>query len=576
MSKQKIIGVWLVWALIWPLSLVLIYNLETPAVTGSRMNLMVFTLLAVIVALFPLRIGNHPVFFTQGVAFAVFLQYGLFVEMAISQVAVAVLLMKVRLSRHTMYRLPINLLMFLAISVISALLYEGMGGGHGPAAVDEFSDLFPITAYAVSQILLNQLFLSAISKWLYRRPFQWFDQGLLWDVMTAGLVLPIGFVLFVVFLQFGISGIFFVGIPFVFISGMMMMYHNSSQVNDYLKKASRIGHELTGNLGVTDVLDLFVDHITELLPVDHLYVFDVKESGQLNLIRFFDQSGGLDLPSILLEKGQSVSGHTLLTGKGAYYKKRTEWITLESPYTPQASESVLSVPVVRNNDTVGVITVYSNQKRAFLQFQLLILTILANYLGVAIENARNYEKTKEESERCALTGLYNYRYFDDYMKQSFLRRAGDEQEPVSLILLDIDHFKKVNDTYGHESGNELLVELSSRLRGAAEEGMTLARYGGEEFVFLLPGFDEAATLAFAHHIQAVIRETPFTAYEHILKSGGPVSIPVTASIGAATYPDSCEEPFDLIRQADRAMYVGAKQRGRNRVAGYKDLIQPVQ
>ncbi|MBN8236783.1 sensor domain-containing diguanylate cyclase [Halobacillus kuroshimensis] len=576
MSKEKIIGVWLVWAVIWPLGLVLIYNLETPAISGSWINLVIFALLTVIVALFPLRIGDHPVFFSQGVAFAVFLHYGLFAEIVISQIALGALLIKVRLSRHTMYRIPINQLMFLMISVFSALLYEGLGGGHGPEAVDEFRDFFPIVSYAVSQIVLNQLFLSAISKWLYKRPFKWLDQGLLWDVMTAGLVLPIGFVLFVVFLPFGISGIFFVGIPFVFISGMMMMYHNSSQVNEYLKRASRIGHELTGELSVTEVLNIFVDHMSDLLPLDHLYVFDVKESGRLKLIRFFDRSGTLEFPPVTLQKGESVSGHTLQAGKGAYYKKRTEWRTLESPYIPDASESVLSVPVVRNNETVGVITVYSNQKRAFLQFQLLILSILANYLGVAIENARHYEKTKEESERCALTGVYNYRYFDDFMKQSFLKHEKDEQEPVSLILLDIDHFKKVNDTYGHESGNEILIELAGRLKEAAGKDMTLARYGGEEFVFLLPGFDEQAALAFALHIQGVITEDPFTVVEHILKQEGPVSVQVTASIGAASYPDPCEEPLDLIRQADRAMYVGAKQRGRNRVAGYKDLMQPVQ
>ncbi|REJ10744.1 sensor domain-containing diguanylate cyclase [Halobacillus trueperi] len=577
MTKQKKYAVWFVWASIWPASLVYLYLWLSPVIEGNRVEIAAFIILASIVALFPLQIGDHPVFFTQGIAFAVFLYYGLFIEIIVSQVAILALMAKMRLGRTNLHRLPINLFMFLLISVVSAGIYYALGGTHGPSAVNDIGDAVPIVSYVLSQIVLNQFSIKFVAKVLYNKEIQWLDKGFAWELLTSSLVLPIGFVLYMVYSEFGMSGIFFVGIPFVFISGMLMLYHNSNQVNTYLRKTSIIGHELTGKLGVREVLDIFVDRLSELLPVDYIYVYDVNKNKRMELIRFFDRSGEIDFPNIQLCKGQSISGNTWQEGKSVFYKKKSEWSHLENQYTPDRAETVLSVPVERNGEIVGVITIYSAKKRAFLQFQFMILNILGNYLGVAIDNARHYEKTKAESERCALTGLYNYRYFEDHIVDTFKMNQRQERgAAISLVLLDIDHFKRVNDTYGHESGNEVLVSLSDRLQEVVGGHGTLARYGGEEFVILLPGYSQSEALKVAHSIRARIIQKPFISKLHIHESHEPVSISVTASIGVATYPDHCEEAFDLIRQADRAMYIGAKQRGRDRVASYKELIETVQ
>ncbi|WP_394217942.1 diguanylate cyclase [Halobacillus trueperi] len=577
MTKQKKYAVWFVWASIWPASLVYLYLWLTPVFEGNRIEIAAFIILASIVALFPLQIGDHPVFFTQGIAFAVFLYYGLFIEIIVSQVAILALMAKMRLGRTNLHRLPINLFMFLLISVVSAGIYYFLGGTHGPSAVNDIGDAVPIVSYALSQIVFNLFSIKFVAKVLYNKEIKWLDKGFLWELLTSSLVLPIGFVLYMVYSEFGMSGIFFVGIPFVFISGMLMLYHNSNQVNTYLRETSIIGHELTGKLGVKEVLDIFVDRLSELLPVDYIYVYDVNENKRLELIRFFDRSGEIDFPNIQLSRGQSISGDTWQEGKSVFYKKKSEWSHLENQYTPDRAETVLSVPVERNGEIVGVITIYSTTKRAFVQFQFMILNILGNYLGVAIDNARHYEKTKAESERCALTGLYNYRYFEDHIVNIFkVNQRQENVEPISLVLLDIDHFKRVNDTYGHESGNEVLASLSERLQKVVGGHGTLARYGGEEFVLLLPGYNQREALEVAHSIRESIIQKPFISYEHIDHSIEPISISLTASIGVATYPDHCDEAFDLIRQADRAMYIGAKQRGRDRVASYNELIQTVQ
>ncbi len=150
------------------------------------------------------------------------------------------------------------------------------------------------------------------------------------------------------------------------------------------------------------------------------------------------------------------------------------------------------------------------------------------------------------------------------------------KEPASLILLDIDHFKSINDTYGHESGNEILCQLGERLINAVSSQGIVAHYGGEEFVILLPQCSTERVLRLDEKIREAIRGESFLSHAHMLSEPTPKKIHITASIGVATYPDHCEELIEITRLADRAMYVGAKQSGRNRVAGYENMRQTVE
>lgn len=571
MSKNKKVAVWLVWLLVWPASIYFLFESTNPQVSGNELDILAFAILASIVALFPLQIGENPVFFTHGVSFAVFLYYGLAVEIIVSQIALLFVLSKLRIGRANLHRIPVNFLMFLVISVLSAQVYNMLGGQHGEEAIASPMYVIPIVAYALFELIFNQFSIKVVAKFLYNRHVKMFDQGLLWDLLSGLLVLPVGFLLYMVYVEFGLSAIFFVGIPFILISGMLMLYHNSGQVNKYLQRTSKIGHELTGNLGVTDVLDLFVDRLSNLLPVDYIYIFDVASDREMNLIRFFDRSEKVSFPDISLHKGESISGNTWEEGRSFNYKNKSEWGHLENEFTPTYAESSLSVPLERKGEIVGVITIYSNQKRAFMQFQFMILNILGNYLAVAIENARHYEKTKQQSERCALTGLYNFRYFQDHLHEIFATTGGEEPKPISVILLDIDHFKQVNDTYGHESGNEILCQFAERLTSMVGDNGVVARYGGEEFAILLPHYENYEAYSIAEQIRRVIVEQPFVTYNHILTDEAPKEVSISASIGVASYANDCEEPLELIRHADRAMYVGAKQRGRNRVASYENM-----
>ncbi len=156
----------------------------------------------------------------------------------------------------------------------------------------------------------------------------------------------------------------------------------------------------------------------------------------------------------------------------------------------------------------------------------------------------------------ALTGLYNHRYLHERLSEE-LHRAREQQRPLSVLFLDLDHFKGYNDANGHSAGDAVLREVAHLIEQSVRSVDVAARYGGEEFVVLLVETGRETALAVAERIRARIRAAGFTAH----------NVPLTVSIGVAGYPDDADRREDLLNQADWAMYV-AKRQGRDQVAAF--------
>ena len=194
--------------------------------------------------------------------------------------------------------------------------------------------------------------------------------------------------------------------------------------------------------------------------------------------------------------------------------------------------------------------------RPFRREDLETVVFLAEQGGVAMENVTLHDEAQRLSLTDGLTGVWNRRYFQMTFRQ-VLAAAVRFERPFSLLMMDLDHFKRVNDSYGHRRGDAVLVEFARRVNGVLREIDTFARYGGEEFVCLLAETDASGALTTAGKIQDVINAEAF---------GEPGEQPVrlTVSIGVASYPDDGTSFSTLVEAADRALYE-AKQRGRNRV-----------
>ncbi|TWI74152.1 diguanylate cyclase (GGDEF)-like protein [Desulfobotulus alkaliphilus] len=186
---------------------------------------------------------------------------------------------------------------------------------------------------------------------------------------------------------------------------------------------------------------------------------------------------------------------------------------------------------------------------------------VADHLSASLNALHLMEKLRMESITDALTGLYNRRYMEETLRREFLR-CQRKNCCLSLLLLDADHFKRVNDTHGHETGDLVLIQLASLLKQDVRADDVACRIGGEEFLLILPGLCPDSALKRAEEIRRLVSLTPTET-----EDGRKISI--TVSMGLAVYPYDAKDPEGLIRVADKGLYA-AKTSGRNRVCRYAE------
>ncbi len=517
-----------------------------------------------VVSLFPIQVRGTNISLIQGISLAIFLHFGLLVELIMVQLTILVSLWYLK---YPLYRYGTSSLMFMVVSSSSALVYYLLGGEVGGLAANEYPQIIPVIGYAITGLVINNVILHLLKRNFYKEGGVLFAKDFLWEVLMEAAILPISITFYILYSQLGTSAILFVGIPFVIVSLIMNMYHSSQKINHLLKSTNKIGQELTESLLVDETMDIFLQRITKMLKVDIAYILDVKGQSKLKIIRKFESDQMNHVDQLFVSKGQGISGKVWESGQSLRFEGQHQWRKYANGFLPVDAESVVSVPMIRNQEVVGVITLASRRKMAYEKPHLMILEILSNYLAVAVDKAKNYEMTKQKSERCHLTNLYNYRYFEDKLYEMY-KHYTTSTNPFSLILLDIDHFKNVNDRYGHQSGNAVLCQIAERLIEIIGAQGTVARYGGEEFVILLPDCVQFESLGLAELVRDEISRTEFS-ISNDLDNFHKEKISLTVSIGVATAPVQGEDPLSLIRNADRAMYTGAKQQGRNKVAIYQ-------
>lgn len=221
----------------------------------------------------------------------------------------------------------------------------------------------------------------------------------------------------------------------------------------------------------------------------------------------------------------------------------------------QGIVSGLSVPMFLEQRVVGAMLVHSRTRRRFGDGDMQLLSLIANQTAVAMEKARLFGEVQQLAATDSLTGLHNRRHFFELAEREF-ERARRYGRPLAAIMLDIDHFKHVNDSYGHAIGDQVLRVIASRCQESLREIDVLGRYGGEEFVALLPENDLEGACKAAERLRLRVADTPMDTLR------GPLT--VTISLGVAAFTESCPGPSELLNQADAAMYA-AKAAGRNRV-----------
>jgi len=225
-----------------------------------------------------------------------------------------------------------------------------------------------------------------------------------------------------------------------------------------------------------------------------------------------------------------------------------------SPLEPETGAGAMAIPVRSGGHPFGVLGYYGRTS-PFEEEDIDSLEILVRQAETAIENSFLYEEAVRLSLTDGMTGLWNRRNFDLRL-ESELSRALRFSEPFAVVFVELDQMKAVNDRWGHQAGDTVLIELARRLTEAVREVDVVARWGGDEFTLLLPKTGLDGALLLAEKIRAAVGTAPFR-----IDDG---SLDITISVGVAAYPEHGSSGKDLVNAADGAMY-RAKARGRNRV-----------
>lgn len=318
-----------------------------------------------------------------------------------------------------------------------------------------------------------------------------------------------------------------------------------------LETLRQVGLELAAELSLDTLLWMIAPRAVELLggAAMALYVHDSKKEMLELAICLGDTQPpieqtvkiGQGLAGFLWERGEPMlieDFHTGATGK----LKRSMW------------GKVAGAPIVYGGEFLGVIFVFSDKK--FDGTDLKLLGLFASHAGAAIRNARLHAELHELAIRDSLTGIFNRRYFFELSEKAF-KHARRYKRPLSALIFDLDHYKDVNDHFGHLIGDQVLHDMAQRCLAVVRQHDIFGRYGGEEFAVLLPETDLQGGLALAERLREVIGITPFeTEYGEVV---------ITISVGVARMKRTTTSLMQLLSEADKAQY-RAKDKGRNIVS----------
>lgn len=551
------------WLLFVPPGTLFMY-LYSPVKPGDWEGYWAFLLLALLSSIFPFFLAGTTFVLVIWVQIAIFLKFGILAELISMQICMIPLSYHLKISRDSLYKYFFNSFMFFSVSILSGALVISLGYEIGSVNISDIIVYGSI--FAISYLLINHLVLY-IREYLCDMNPLYLSKDFYWEFACLFITLPFGLSLYLFENIIGATALWLLGLPLISISLLIRMYSDSEKVNADLNKASEFGHQLAERMTSTEILDLFLRRLSDMFPFDAGYIVD-DVNNEFYILRAREDGENRELEYAHEDIKFSLAGKGYEKGEPILYNKQSEWTHMKPPFLANDMQSVMCVPIYRNQRIEGVLILAARQKFAFESYQLKIVHLLCSYFAVSLEKARYVKEAVEKSEICELTKIYNYRYLDKQLKLDMHRLNNGAFKTVSLIMMDIDKFKGVNDTYGHHSGNIILQEFANIIKEEIGSSGTVARYGGEEFVIILPNYSKLQAMNVAEQLRRKVEQTPFMVPLDLGKVSREEIIFITASIGVSTAPEDSDEGMSLLRNADRALYIGAKQAGRNRVAEY--------
>ena len=326
-----------------------------------------------------------------------------------------------------------------------------------------------------------------------------------------------------------------------------------ANVSETLRKASAAINE---NLESDKAIAQIIEQLKFVVPYDSASV-QLLEGNELKIVG----GSGFEMLKEVLEMRFPIPGDNpntvvIETGKPYMLGDAPSKYKAFREQQNQHIHSWLGVPLITQNKIIGLLAIDSSKPNNFTDEDIGLAVIFANQVAVALENARIFEETQEMAFLDPLTKIYNRRGLLE-LGQAAFEKVLNSNKKFSAIMADIDKFKNINDTYGHDAGDKVLQEFAIRCKNCVREMDLVGRYGGEEIVIFAPNIDLEVGVRVAKRLCSMIADTPFKISENL-------SINVTASLGVACIDANTINLNVLINRADQAMYI-AKHKGRNQV-----------
>jgi diguanylate cyclase (GGDEF)-like protein len=323
----------------------------------------------------------------------------------------------------------------------------------------------------------------------------------------------------------------------------------SEDLTRELRRLLEMSSALSGSLDPRQVANLIAQHLAGAMGVEECAISYWDRLGaRVVTLGYFPETPLEDLVGSFDIAGYPETLRVLETQAVAV-------IDADDPQADDAEAALMRadgnrilvmLPLVAKGASIGLVELLTKNHVVFTAEQLALARTMANEAAMALENARLYDDARKLADRDPLTGFYNHRYLHERLGEEVIR-AQRSRRPLSVLMLDLDDFKLVNDTFGHLFGDRVLVWTAERIRSTLRSPDVAARYGGDEFAIILPDADEGSARAAAERVLRTFRDQPF-------ESEGRGPVPIGLSIGIATHPVDGRTATDLIAAADQGLY----------------------
>lgn len=555
------------WVMYAPIAIVLFYYLS---IDYQWMNLfsvdyILLLISALIVSFYPIRISNAVFSMLTGISLMTFVIYGLFPEMLLTTVAITAMLLNMDLRPSEYDRYALNLLMVMFLSVISAgayLLSVNFMGTKNPQPYD----LIPLFIYVTTYVLSNHLINYYLGKFKNgKENLTFFSKQFYFSLLINWALLPFFNILLYLYFEVGSLGLQLGFIPFLTFTTGLYMWSKNETSNFYLRQVNEATQRLTKRLNYEETIDCFIHSLIDIFRSEQVYYYEVCDEENMQLAKVYNQEQkSVSINEELYLPKNSLLAEALASQSMTSYYDATEYMDTFGGAKKFRGKIAVIIPVHALNKNRGLILMVQ-PKNFFYEEYLgtLIENFYRSFVNV-IENAVRFESLEKSSYTDGLTELPNFRAF---LEEFNVAVDEPKYETISIIVLDLDHFKKLNDQHGHQAGNDVLRQLGILLKRYTEDNRFFARYGGEEFVVLLKNHGQEQAYELAEDIRKEVEREMFTV-GYSIKENQQTELAITASLGVATATANSENRADLVALADEAMYLGSKKAGRNRVTVY--------